>query len=385
MEKVRPGSTLTDTPLGKVITILVVILVILIVIISGWFILFQSNKQDPSLDIIIGDPTKIKFIATTVIGDVKVKRGKNMIDLQVNDTLTGGDTITVGKSSECIIQMSQNAIIKITENSKVSLSGVLLSMDNKEENIITLISGTILSLAKKLDQKNIKIRTETGLVLVRGTKFSVYSKSKGETTIVVADGKIISKVRSRLVGEIASKAKKKEKLIVLEGISESIISSGKQVDISKQDQSEADQKIQSLISGKEFDNIDKLTQNLEKTIQKVSEEIKINPKQADKDKLEFLNKNISEDMIIDLLKAVKVSFIPTKETTGLYISIDNNEPSQIPISKMLRKDRKYIVTIRDKAGNLIFKDTFSFNQNTKIIVKKKSKQNDIEINYDHYR
>ncbi|MEN2998757.1 MAG: FecR family protein [Brevinematia bacterium] len=381
MEKVRPGSTLTDSPVGRVLVIATVIFVVIVILLVGWFIFFGGAKQDPSLSVVLGDPSELKFVVTTVIGDVKVERSGRVVDIEVNDVLFGGDVIITGNASECIIQMGEGVSIKVLENTKISLSGVLPSLDKKKESVITLVSGIILSITKKLGQQDVRVRTETGLALVRGTKFSVYSKPNGDMTIVVADGEVVSKIRSRFVGELASKLKpeEREKLILLEGISESVVKGGMQSDISRSEQSKVDQKLKSLSADGKLDNIDDFVSNLSRAIETVSKEVEIKTKEADKDKLDFLNRGISEDVLVDFSKMVEVVFEPTEDTLGFVVSVDDGKPSIMPVSKMLVKNKKYSITIKNRFGDTVFRDVLSFDRNMRVIVKRKGSDVGVEI------
>lgn len=348
-----------------VITILVIGLIVIVPI------LIQSVfKEDTSLTTTIGDPSKIQVMVSVSVGDVKALRGSDIFGVEVGDVLRGGDTIITGPSSECVIQVGNGVALKILENTSLSIAGVIQNQD-KQENIFSLVKGSIVSLVKKLNNENIRIRTSTGLALVRGTKFMV-SSDNDKTTLIVSDGKVASSIRSKAVGDIFTglSPEQREKLVLLEGISEVDVESGKQIDVSKADQNKVDEKVKSSLSSQDLSNIDNLVSELSKTVSEVSKGVKLTTKDADKSKLELINKSVSEDMIVDLANSVEVSFILDPTAEDLAVFVNDVALSKGDSKRFLEKNKTYTITIKSR-DTILYREEIRFNKKTKIIIKRK--------------
>ncbi|MCX8096343.1 MAG: FecR domain-containing protein [Spirochaetes bacterium] len=348
-----------------VITILVIGLIVIVPI------LIQSVfKEDTSLTTTIGDPSKIQVMVSVSVGDVKALRGSDIFGVEVGDVLRGGDTIITGPSSECVIQVGNGVALKILENTSLSIAGVIQNQ-GKQENIFSLVKGSIVSLVKKLNNENIRIRTSTGLALVRGTKFMV-SSDNDKTTLIVSDGKVASSIRSKAVGDIFTglSPEQREKLVLLEGISEVDVESGKQIDVSKADQNKVDEKVKSSLSSQDLSNIDNLVSELSKTVSEVSKGVKLTTKDADKSKLELINKSVSEDMIVDLANSVEVSFILDPTAEDLAVFVNDVALSKGDSKRFLEKNKTYTITIKSR-DTILYREEIRFNKKTKIIIKRK--------------
>ncbi|MCS7298918.1 MAG: FecR family protein [Spirochaetia bacterium] len=348
-----------------VITILVIGLIVIVPI------LIQSVfKEDTSLTTTIGDPSKIQVMVSVSVGDVKALRGSDIFGVEVGDVLRGGDTIITGPNSECVIQVGNGVALKILENTSLSIAGVIQNQD-KQENIFSLVKGSIVSLVKKLNNENIRIRTSTGLALVRGTKFMV-SSDNDKTTLIVSDGKVASSIRSKAVGDIFTglSPEQREKLVLLEGISEVDVESGKQIDVSKADQNKVDEKVKSSLSSQDLSNIDNLVSELSKTVSEVSKGVKLTTKDADKSKLELINKSVSEDMIVDLANSVEVSFILDPTAEDLAVFVNDVALSKGDSKRFLEKNKTYTITIKSR-DTILYREEIRFNKKTKIIIKRK--------------
>lgn len=348
-----------------VITILVIGLIVIVPI------LIQSLfKEDTSLTATIGDPDKIQVMVSVSVGDVRALRGNDIFGVEVGDVLRGGDTVITGPNSECVIQIGNGVALKILENTSLSIAGVIRNQ-GRQESIFGLVKGSIVSLVKKLNNENIRIRTSTGLALVRGTKFMV-SSDNDKTTLVVSEGKVASSIRSKAVGDIFTglSPEQREKLVLLEGISEVDVESGKQVDISKADQNRVDGKLKSFLSSQDLSDIDKLVSELSKTIGEISKGVKLTTKDADKSKLELINKSVSEDMIVDLANSVEVSFIIDPTAEGLTVFVNDVALSKGDSRRFLEKNKTYTITIKSR-DTVLHREEVKFDKKTKIIIKRK--------------
>lgn len=112
------------------------------------------------------DPATLNYS----IGDVKVKRGAALLNGTPGMELAGGDIITTGRKSLAIIAFSRGSMVRMREESRLSISGT----DRKDDESISLFlsEGSVFSRAvKRLGAEKFEINTATVVAAVRGTEF----------------------------------------------------------------------------------------------------------------------------------------------------------------------------------------------------------------------
>lgn len=117
---------------------------------------------------------KISAKLISMEGDVQVIRagGEKPFKAFVNMRLTEGDRIITGSNGTAKVQMEDDVIITLAENTRIYLSE-LRGSQGAQQSSINLQSGAVgSSVGKKLtDNSRFEIKTPTAVMGVRGTEF----------------------------------------------------------------------------------------------------------------------------------------------------------------------------------------------------------------------
>lgn len=163
---------------------------IVIIIILCIFSLSCQKKQEESLK----PSCVITFIQQSVFFKDK---DNNVKELTVGDNLEIGDVITTGNNASCELEFNYKTILRINENSEVTLSNLLFDSD-KGKDVINLISGQILVKSDKLEKDtDFIVETDKIALGIRGTEYKVINRS-GDNTIYVKEGSVAIKKRYQL-------------------------------------------------------------------------------------------------------------------------------------------------------------------------------------------
>ncbi len=122
-------------------------------------------------------------------------------------SLQEGDNITVHPKSWIILVLENGTIIKVKENSVLTIKKLAWT-ENKNNEIIQLVLWRgIISIKTKnlLPQDNFQIYTPTAICTVKGTTFSVRVNRKGETLVRTLKGIVGVKKSSGLEKEVLVK------------------------------------------------------------------------------------------------------------------------------------------------------------------------------------
>ncbi|MCK5268283.1 MAG: FecR domain-containing protein [Spirochaetes bacterium] len=158
--------------------------------------------------------------------------------------------ITMGNNSRCDIQSDSGNLIRIKGNSQISLDEIFKSKHLKtEKTLITLIKGKILVKIQPLLKKGkFSIKTQTAVVGVRGTEFTVsYSEKKG-AAVAVKKGKVVLKRRIKLKLKKELKPIEKEINDTTENESTVYITKGQKIRVTKQDNNKLKDKLVKLFN-----------------------------------------------------------------------------------------------------------------------------------------
>lgn len=140
-----------------------------------------SKKEEEPLATIAG----VIPVVTFTLGDVKKIKTGITSTLAAGEKLAPYDEIVTGKSSLAVIQIKDDSVVRIQENTRLVME--TLTDDSK---VLNLREGQILAKIVKLDKsKEFSVKTQTVLASVRGTSFRV-SQTGSTCTIAVADGKV---------------------------------------------------------------------------------------------------------------------------------------------------------------------------------------------------
>ncbi len=129
---------------------------------------------------------------TVAVGDVKVTPpGADAAQaLNVDDTVLVGSTITTGANSRAVIVLSQQAAIRVSENSELVVTEVKES-DTEPKVLVDLKTGSLGALVKPkvTAAMDFQIKTPSGIAAARGTFFSVVVEN-GKGYAQVKEGKV---------------------------------------------------------------------------------------------------------------------------------------------------------------------------------------------------
>lgn len=148
---------------------------------------------------------KISAKLISMDGDVQVIRagGEKPFKAFVNMRLTEGDRIITGSNGTAKVQMEDDVIITLAENTRIYLSE-LRGSQGAQQSSINLQSGAVgSSVGKKLtDNSRFEIKTPTAVMGVRGTEFFTQYYN-GNVDVRVVNGTVEVSVSVTSTGNIA--------------------------------------------------------------------------------------------------------------------------------------------------------------------------------------
>ena len=154
-------------------------------------------------------------LVISVAGPTQVQRGEATTDLYNGDMITEGDRITTGKDARVEIALAGHSV-RILENSSVTLLELKKTSEGQRNVGLDVAQGTLLSSVKRLSkQESFEVRTPVAIAGVRGTRFSVAVNDSG-SQVRLYDGAVVVK----------------------RGESETVLSPGKGVEVTKSGVSE---------------------------------------------------------------------------------------------------------------------------------------------------
>jgi len=129
--------------------------------------------------VITAETNKEMFISESY-GSVMIKKSgtSEFVPVKKDMQLAINDAIKTGKNSYCEIAFDKEmeTMVSIKENSLLVINKASIdSMSNKEETLLDLQSGSVMTKVKKLttEASQFKIKTPTSIVGVRGTNFEI--------------------------------------------------------------------------------------------------------------------------------------------------------------------------------------------------------------------
>jgi len=346
----------------------------------------QVAKVQPSKEVVVQvkQPQNINAKVTMAYGDVKVVNMGEISDVEVGYVLRYGDVIQTGPDSECEVQISGSGVLRITENSSVSLSEIVFASSKRTETEAFVVSGSVKSAFKKLpERETFKVKTETAIAAVRGTKFSVSVDNQGKTKLVVTEGKVIFAPRISKLEEIKEATKDdkvKGKISEIELSGGIVVDEGKKAEITPKAKLEAESSVSNVIvkmesaitQGKVEDEI---VSKVEKVVASLSKKDLVKKSKAETREVNEVEKYVSKSLVGDA--TVKVSIVPAdKEVKGSEVYIDEIFMGKIPLSKMLVQGRKYKLEVK-KGRETIYSYEFEASKDMKIEVKFKKESKEL--------
>ena len=129
-------------------------------------------------------------LITFFSGDVFVLDGGEWWEIAIGDVLLKDDVLKTEASSYCEIQFGDTAVVRVQENTQVSIQNVALTPGEANVNV-GMKNGSVLAKVKKLGgDDSVKIQTQTAVCGVRGTEFSVTADEERGTNLAVKEGAV---------------------------------------------------------------------------------------------------------------------------------------------------------------------------------------------------
>lgn len=153
-------------------------------------VLISSCKKETPVDATMEKPV-FNFKIQSLLGDVKIITASGEKKAAIADKLAINDTIITGKKSVADLTYGSSGIIRISENSRVSIA--VIAGDTSTESMINLDKGKVFLTLGKLQNTGFRVKTPTVVASVRGTSFVVsadtvkgarLSVMKGTVTVV---------------------------------------------------------------------------------------------------------------------------------------------------------------------------------------------------------
>lgn len=325
----------------------------------------KAESKEQVEEIEVKQPSQIDAVVTMVLGDVKVQNILNIYDLEVGYTLKEGDTIITSSDSECEIQINKKILVRVSENTKVSFHQIALSVDKGKNNIVEIISGSLKSAVKDLGKDSFKVKTSTAVAAVRGTKFSVSVDEKNNTKVVVSEGKVEVKVRSKVMQDLIQQLPQ-ETQDVDDSFGGVVLVEGNSIVISDKEQAKLDSKLSEVMKQKE--SIDEKTiMEVRKVGEKVASNIKLNKKPSSLFDLDAINSKVSKNLI-STGEFVKVRFELAKGVKDVKLFINDVEIDKFPVVRIFEKNKEYYVKAQS-GKKVLIDDKMKFNEDTKVVIK----------------
>lgn len=153
----------------------------------------EAPQQDTAAAV-----SEFSFKVQFVLGDVKILKADKEAAVNVGEQIDINDVIITGKKSSLDILYGTSGVIRINENSRISIAAIA---DNQNNNtVLNMDKGSVFAAFSKLKGTEFNVKTPTVVASVRGTSFSVVSDKSGAKVSVlkgtvsaapVKDGNII--------------------------------------------------------------------------------------------------------------------------------------------------------------------------------------------------
>ncbi len=346
-------------------------------------------------------------LISMVVGDVWIVRSDLKREAEVGDKITIEDTLMTGDDSYCEIQIPGKGVVRVEQNSKIK-SFEIAKLGDKIDSSIELVKGNIKTAVSKLKGDTLNVKTPTAVAAVRGTVFMVSVSDKGESKVVVTEGKVAVKVRVKTIEKLAGELKTEEvKDTVLKSleITEIEVEKDKEITITPEVQKKIEQKAVEIVE-KNKDKIveldekiaqQKSTQSIQeepmtteylmelikflpKEIKSTTEKIKITPRKVNPIIAESINKSVSKDMVISSEANTAKLSVVAEGNRELIVIIENVEIGRTPVEKILEKDKEYnLKVLSADRKKVVYSEDVKLSKDTQITIPLKDAEDVKEI------
>ncbi|MFP4536555.1 MAG: FecR domain-containing protein, partial [Spirochaetaceae bacterium] len=134
-------------------------------------------------------PAVSEALLTFFTGDVFVDDAGEWVYADIGETYTNDDTLFV-ETGYAELQFGETAVIRLQENTRVTLSEVSLEPGSGDVEL-GLASGGVISKVERLTQgDSFRVRTDSAVMGVRGTEFAVRVGENRDTNVAVREGRV---------------------------------------------------------------------------------------------------------------------------------------------------------------------------------------------------
>ncbi len=291
-------------------------------------------------------------------GKIEVKYSERGVwkKVKIGQALFPSYHIRTGKNSSCIIQIGENTVIQLLEDTEIKCQTLFYNKKTKQEKaVLGFISGKVIHKLKKLlATSEFEIENEIFSISVRGTVFSVETMTNRDIKVSVLEGKMTIKPNVKTIG-------KEIKPISIKGIEEKIELKNNQAIIIK---FKGFEELLNLKSEAMNDIKDKLSRDEELDKEDIKEQIKeinkefkgmIDAGKITKAEIKELG-DFAETEILSLEKPIgrlSISSIPENSE----VVIDDKPAGITPFGKMLGAG-KYNISIKKEGYESFDKEVF---------------------------
>ncbi|MBE7413016.1 MAG: FecR domain-containing protein [Leptospiraceae bacterium] len=145
---------------------------ILIFLTLALLVSFCSSKKETGLtEVMDSKPNPQSVRVAWIMGDAFILRLDKEIKPELGMELTERDEILTKKSGSIEIMISDKGAIKVSKNTRISISSILLSEGKGETNVHVNYGKIVTVLKKEKKDESFNITTPTAIAGVRGTTF----------------------------------------------------------------------------------------------------------------------------------------------------------------------------------------------------------------------
>jgi outer membrane protein assembly factor BamB len=131
-----------------------------------------------------------KAVISFLSGEVQAKTGDTWQDAEIGMQLPQSASVKTGADSLCELQLGSTAVVRVSENTTVSLASVTLE-PKKSQVEIGMVVGTVVCKVNALTTgERFQVKTVNAVCGVRGTEFLVAITKQSELTLGVKKGEV---------------------------------------------------------------------------------------------------------------------------------------------------------------------------------------------------
>lgn len=277
----------------------------------------------------------IEGIITFLSGIVKVNRGEGWSSVDVEDVVQENNIIKTKENSFCEIQFMHFAVVRVQENSEITVKNVLLK-ENSNNVKLDLFNGKLLCKVNNLKKgESFIVHTKTALCAVRGTEFLIITDEK-KATIAVKKGevRVVPEPIAARVEKIKEVLKSETAKVVVEELKlpEIIVPENREMSISKEEVKKIEEDFEKIIpvikeKVKQIDDKAVIIEKKEKEIEEIG-----------KTKSEKERRREEEDLIRNKSEIEKLKTSITEMTRRKSEEIQKVIKKPLPVSKNIIRE-----------------------------------------------